>query len=81
MRAVFFCLGLSWFVKLNKLEERRWTFLRYYYTCDMDYPKWRVKHLKNQNAPEIPHVFLLGAGASKKAGVLLVDEMTELFQK
>jgi hypothetical protein len=31
--------------------------------------------------PEIPYVFLLGAGASKKAGVLLVDEMTELFQK
>lgn len=40
-----------------------------------------VKSLINQNAPEIPHVFLLGAGASKKAGVLLVDEMTELFQK
>jgi len=40
-----------------------------------------VKSLINQNAPEIPYVFLLGAGASKKAGVLLVDEMTELFQK
>lgn len=40
-----------------------------------------AKSLINQNAPEILYVFLLGAGASKKAGVLLVDEMTELFQK
>ena len=28
----------------------------------------------------IPYVFLLGAGASKKAGVPLIDEMTEIFE-
>ena len=34
----------------------------------------------DQNGPGTQYVFLLGAGASKKAGVPLVDEMTQAFE-
>lgn len=39
------------------------------------------RRLPDGDRSEIPYIFLLGAGASKKAGVPTVGEMTELFEK